>query len=167
MDILSKLGIDLWATLVQAVNFFILLGILTYLLYRPILRALDRRRIRIATAEKHAEELEIKLKEAEEEARKIVHTAHAEARSVVDAARKTAKDQEEQIVLEAKNKAEKLIKEGRAQIASERDTALNQLTDMVGQLTIAATQKLLQREVTAKDHEHFVAEAIRELSIHA
>lgn len=163
MEILSKLGIDPSVMIAQAVNFFALLAILTYFVYKPILRILDERRERIATAEQNAERIEHELAATEERTRAELAKAQSEAREIVANAKKIAKDAEEKMVAEAKAKVEKVVEEGRAQIKKDRDDAAAAIQHEVAQIVILATEKLLGREVDGKDHDRLVADATKEL----
>lgn len=74
MEKLLTLGIDPLAMLIYLANTGVLLGTLTYLLYKPILKILDKRRDMIASSideAKHLQEVfEKKLAESEENRKK-------------------------------------------------------------------------------------------------
>ena len=50
MELLTKLGVDWKLLIAQIVNFTILVSVLTYFVYRPLLDLLDARRERIRKA---------------------------------------------------------------------------------------------------------------------
>ncbi|MFH0833907.1 MAG: F0F1 ATP synthase subunit B [Patescibacteria group bacterium] len=164
MEILSSLGIDPAVMLAQAVNFFVLLAILTFLVYKPVLKLLDDRKERIAKAEEHAQLVEDKLARAEELTQKELKKAQGKAHEIIAASRESAAQQADEIVENAKLKVGKIVEEGRAVIAKERDDAARQIQDEVGKIVILATEKLLNRELNDKDQSKFVANAITEIS---
>ncbi|MFH0776688.1 MAG: F0F1 ATP synthase subunit B [Patescibacteria group bacterium] len=164
MEILSSLGIDPAVMLAQAVNFFILLALLTYLVYKPVLKLLDDRKEQAKKADEHAQLVEDKLARAEELTQKELHKAQQKASEIIAAAKESASAQSEEIVSNAKAKVSKIVEEGRAVIAKERDDAARQIQDEVGKIVILATEKLLQREIGAKDQAKFVEDAVAEIS---
>ncbi len=75
MDKLSSLGIDPWSMLLYLVNTGVLLVVLTYFLYKPILKFIDQRRQQIADNIEEAQRLqktfEKKLEKSEAERLKV------------------------------------------------------------------------------------------------
>src|SRR3989344_8250900 len=65
MELLTKLGIDWKLLLAQIVNFTLLVGVLTYFVYRPLLNLLDQRREKIRKAMEDAKHIENQKKEME------------------------------------------------------------------------------------------------------
>ncbi|MCF7845960.1 MAG: F0F1 ATP synthase subunit B [Candidatus Peribacteraceae bacterium] len=164
MEILSSLGIDPAVMLAQAVNFFALLAILTFLVYKPVLKLLDERKERIAKAEEHAQLVEDKLARAEELTQKELKKAQQKASEIITAAKESATAQGEEMIETAKAKVGKIVEEGRAVITKERDDAARQIQEEVGKIVILATEKLLKRSIDDKDQAKFVEDAITEIS---
>lgn len=73
------MGFDLITFLAQIFNFLLLVVLLRFLLYRPVVRAMDRRQQEIQS---HLDEAEVKRKEAEQEAE-----AHRRQRQEIEAQR--------------------------------------------------------------------------------
>lgn len=69
MDGLLKLGIDPWAILTYVVNTGVLLAVLTYVLYKPLMKFLDQRRDQIISSVDEArllkEQLDVKSAETQ------------------------------------------------------------------------------------------------------
>jgi F-type H+-transporting ATPase subunit b len=164
MEILAQLGIDPAVMLAQAVNFFFLLGILTFLVYKPVLKLLDERKNRIAEAEKNAKLIDEKLAKTEALTAAEMQKAQAAASKILLAAQENAKAQEEKMVNAAKEKVGKIVEEGRSVIAKERDDAAKAIQGEVSKIVILATEKLLSREVKEKDQDKFVADALKEIA---
>jgi len=163
MDILAKLGIDPAVMIAQAVNFFVLLGLLSFFVYRPITKALDERKKRVAEADKNAEKIEAQLEKAEKQTAEELATAQQKASEIISAAKDSAKETEEQLVAEAQQKVEKIVDDGRAQIVRESDEASAKIQGEVAKIVTLATEKLLGRELKAKDQAEIVKEAAKEI----
>ncbi|MBU1089559.1 F0F1 ATP synthase subunit B [Patescibacteria group bacterium] len=164
MEILTSLGIDPAVMLAQAVNFFALLAILSFFVYKPILKLLDERKERIAKAEEHAQLVEDKLARVEELTQKELKKAQAKSQEIINASKESAAQQGEELIANAKEKVGKIVEEGRAVIMKEKDDATKQIQTEVSRIVILATEKLLNREVQSSDQEKFVEEAAIEIA---
>lgn len=135
----SGLAIDWRLLLLQAGNFLFLLGILTWLVWKPLVRMIDERRKTIAegleaadASKKAAAATEIEraklLNQAKSDAAKILKEARDESKAERDEAIKNAKAERERILkaTEASSKLEKakLEAEVKAQSAELLTTAL-------------------------------------------
>jgi F-type H+-transporting ATPase subunit b len=165
MEILTSLGIDPAIILAQAINFFVLLAILSFFVYKPILKLLDERKERIAKAEEHAQLIEDKLARVEELNQKELHKAQAKSKEIIAAAKESANEQGEELINNAKNKVNKIVEEGRAVIARERNNAAKEIQLEVSKIVLLATEKLLSREVQIADQNKFIDEAVREITV--
>lgn len=163
MEILNSLGIDPAVMIAQAVNFFVLLGILTFLVYKPVLKLLDERKERIQKAEEHAQLVEDKLARTEELTQRELKKTQQKAQEIINASKESAAAQEAAMVENAKQKVGKIVEEGRAVIAKERDDAAKQIQSEVAHIVTLATEKLLGREVQATDQQKLVEEAATEI----
>jgi len=163
MEALANLGIDPTVMLAQAVNFFALLAILSFFVYKPIMRVLDERKDRISAADKNAEKIEKQLKKVEMDTKAEFAKAQAQSKEIIAHAKKSAKETEEKLVADAKAKVEQAVSEGREQIAKERDAAAAAIQGEVAKVALLAAEKLIAREVNAKDQEKFVADAMKEI----
>ncbi|MFH1375680.1 MAG: F0F1 ATP synthase subunit B [Patescibacteria group bacterium] len=163
MEILNSLGIDPAVMLAQAVNFFVLLGILTFLVYKPVLKLLDERKERIQKAEEHSQLVEDKLARVEELTQRELKKVQQKSQEIINASKESAADLEVRMVESAKQKVGKIVEEGRMVIAKERDDAAKQIQSEVAKIVILATEKLLGREVQVRDQEKLVAEAVTEI----
>ncbi len=164
MEILTNLGIDPAVILAQAVNFFLLLGLLTFFIYKPVLKLLDERKERIAKAEEHAQLVEDKLARVEELTQKELRKAQEKSHEIINASKESAAQQGEEIVANAKAKVGKIVEEGRAVIVKEKDEAAKQIQAEVSKIVLLATEKLLSREVRADDQAKLVEDAVTEIA---
>src|SRR3989338_2880597 len=87
MELFEKLGMDWRLLLWQLVNFIVLFGVLTKLLYKPVLKMLDERSRKIAQGLKDAETATLSRQKGEEERNYIVREARQEAQKIIEAAR--------------------------------------------------------------------------------
>ncbi|CAM3415792.1 F0F1 ATP synthase subunit B [Empedobacter stercoris] len=147
MDLITpSVGLIFWT----AVVFIILLVLLRSLAWKPILSAVKEREQSIEdalNAAKKAKE-EMVLLNAQNE--KIMKEARAER----DAILKEAREMKENIINEAKNsatvEANKLIENAKTAIQNEKASAMADIKNQVGQLSIEIAEKILTKELSDK-----------------
>ena len=147
MDLITpSVGLIFWT----AVVFIILLVLLRSLAWKPILSAVKEREQSIEdalNAAKKAKE-EMALLNAQNE--KIMKEARAER----DAILKEAREMTENIINEAKNsatvEANKLIENAKSAIQNEKASAMADIKNQVGQLSIEIAEKILTKELADK-----------------
>lgn len=147
MDLITpSVGLIFWT----AVVFIILLVLLRSLAWKPILSAVKEREQSIEdalNAAKKAKE-EMVLLNAQNE--KILKEARAER----DAILKEAREMKENIINEAKNsatvEANKLIENAKTAIQNEKASAMADIKNQVGQLSIEIAEKILTKELSDK-----------------
>ena len=147
MDLITpSVGLIFWT----AVVFIILLVLLRSLAWKPILSAVKEREQSIQdalNAAKKAKE-EMALLNAQNE--KILKEARAERDGIL----KEAREMKENIINEAKNaatvEANKLIENAKAAIQNEKVSAMADIKNQVGQLSIEIAEKILTKELSDK-----------------
>ena len=152
-EIANQLGISGGLLISQIVNFLLLMAILRVTLYGPILKMLADRRERIAQSMKDTERVSAAAREAEQEKAKVLDAARREAQEI----RAQATRDTEKIAQEIRSRADQEATEIR--MKAQADTALADANKQIADLAIAATEKLLGRELANKgEQERFVAE---------
>ena len=133
-DLIHAFGIDWKLLIAQSVNFVILVALLGYFVYGPVMRMLAERAQRIAQG----------LKDAE---------AAGEARAAVAAERTT-------IVAEAQHEAEKIVARGQDEGKGERNAIIKSAQDRAAQIVKDADLAAAEAQRQAlKDAEADVARA--------
>ncbi len=143
-DLLAAFGIDWRLLLIQAVNFGLLLSVLTYFLYKPILRIIDERREKVAEGVRTAEMANKKLEDAKVKGEEMVGSAAREAEHLVAAARSRAVEMNDEIVRQAEAKAESLVREAEARAEEEKRQALLESEREIARAAMLAAEKILR-----------------------
>lgn len=155
------LNIDPVQILLHLLNFVILAGGLTLLLYRPVCRFLDERRAyfeRLAAenAEKAAENERLLSAYTE----KMAH-AQAEADELRAAAEKESAAAARVCLESAQKKADALIAAAEKEAVERKEHILDSVQTEIGELVLSATQKLLSETVTPERNSELYDEFIR------
>ncbi len=160
---MEKLGIDLGVLIAQLVNFFLLLALLTLVLYRPVTKMLRERSERIAKGLAEAELAEKRAAQAEADYQKRLEEARREAQAIVAQAREAAEKERQAILARAQAEAQELRSRAEEEIARERREAMVTLQGQVADLAIDAAGQVLGQAVDSAAHRRLVHDFVRRL----
>lgn len=147
------LNIDFLQILLHMLNFVILAGGLTLLLYRPVSRYLTERTERLESARRENEENAAKNAAMKAEYEAKLAAAETEIAAMRAEAEKTAAASAEATISEAKKKAAALLASAEREAEERREHILDSAQTEIGELVLAASQKLLGDTVTPeRDH---------------
>ncbi|MDD5623181.1 MAG: F0F1 ATP synthase subunit B [Candidatus Peribacteraceae bacterium] len=163
MELLVKLGINWQLLIAQIVNFLIVLGVLGYFLYKPILALLDARTERIRKAMEDAKHIENQMKEMEQLRFEEMKKIDAESGAYFERMRKQAETMQEEILKGAKKEADSILQSASRRIEDERRSMMEEVLKTVNKVVIAMTEKLLEREFTSADQERIAKQLVAEL----
>ena len=156
----GDLGNSFWTILI----FVLVLVILGKFAWGPILSTLQTRESFIhealAKAKADRDAAEARLKQYEER----LAGARAEATAIVDEGRRDAEVVKRKIEAAAKVEADKMIDRARREIQIATVTATRELYDLSARLATDMAARVIGRELSAKDHERLIAEAIDGIS---
>jgi F-type H+-transporting ATPase subunit b len=152
----GDLGNVVWTVLI----FVLVLVVLGKFAWGPLLKALQGRESYIhdalASAKRDRDAAEARLREYEER----LASARAEATAIVDEGRRDAEVVKRRIEEAAKVEADKMIDRARREIHLATVTATRELYDLSAKLATDLAARVLGREMTAKDQERLISEAI-------
>ncbi len=147
-EIIKAFGIDGRLIVIQIVNFAILMGILGYFLYNPILRMLAEREAKIQKGIEDAEAAAKAKAEADIEKQAVLTAAHGEAGEINTRAKAAADLKASAIVSEAEEKANAIVRSAELR-ATEAAAKIEK--DAEGEITktaILAVEKLLRERTS-------------------
>lgn len=157
MELLAKLGVDVSLLIAQIVNFAILLGILSYFIYRPLINLLDARRERIQKAMDDAARIEQQTSDMEKIRQSELKKIDSECGVYMERIRKQAENLEQEILLRAKGEAEAMLDAARKQLNADRDQLFQDVMQRTASLVMRMTEKVLQREFGSADEKRIIA----------
>lgn len=143
-EFVKQFGID-WRLLVsQAVNFFVLLTILWYVLYKPLLSILAARKRRIEEGLIRADEAEKRLGEVQEIAKEKIGNAEKQAITILRSAEEAAKMREASLLESAREKGEVLLRQAVGSIEAEREKMRREVYEEAAALVRGAVAKIVE-----------------------
>ena len=159
---MTALGVNLPALVAYLVNFLILLGILTFFAYKPLLRVMDQRgeRIResLAAADLARQEAASSRAAIEEQ----LNEARREGQRLLDQAREAAERHREEEAARARQQAEAFVARAREDIQRERDAAIAEVRGNFGDLAITAAERIIRRSVDRQVHQELITQVLEE-----
>lgn len=144
-QLLSAFGIDWRLLIAQMVNFAVVLVVLWYFLYTPVLRTLENRRKVIAQGVEDAANAAEKLAGADEEAAQRVKSADAEAEQLLSVARESAGAEKTRLLKEAETRAAAVTKDAELRATEMAARAHRENEKDIARLAILAAEKVLQK----------------------
>lgn len=143
-QLFDAFGIQTHLLIAQAVNFGVLFVGLTYLLYKPVLKTLEERRVVVAKGVEDAKAAELALAEADTRAGEIARTAETEAEALVQRARTTASEEHDRLVDAARQRAEGIEKDAHLRAQEAHEKVLRESEKEIARLAILAAEKTLR-----------------------
>jgi len=158
----GELGINLPSLLTQVVTFIILLLILRFVAYKPLMRMLDERSRRVKESMDQAESIKEQSARAEEEVKKQLEVASKEGQERIARAVKAGEEVRQKAQAEARQEAETLLDRAHAEIQRERDEAIGEVRREFADLTIMAAGKVIDRSLDKEEHRELIEKVLEE-----
>ena len=137
-------GINWKLLLIQGANFGMLLVLMWWLLYRPLVRIIDERQKVIEKGVHDSEKAEQRLKDIEEEKKGILKAAATESDSLIDQATKHAKEKETEIVGDARSRGDHIIKDAEQKAEEIRKQAYEASKADIARIAVLSAEKILR-----------------------
>lgn len=134
---------DWWTFILQISNFLVLVWLLHHFLYKPIEKVMKERR---GLVDKALDEAEAAKEAAEREKQRYAarQTAlEAERQKLLAETRSLAADDREKILAAARVQADEILRDAKADIAKERQAALNDLKKEAAGVAVALAEQIL------------------------
>jgi F-type H+-transporting ATPase subunit b len=161
---ISELGISLPTLLTQVITFIILLVVLRFVAYKPIMRMLDERSRRIKESMDQAESIKAQTARTQEEVKKQLEEASREGQERIARALKAGEDVKQKAQEDAKKEAETLVNRARAEIQRERDDAITEVRREFADLTVLAAGKVIEKTLDKEKHRELIKKVLEESS---
>ena len=139
---------DFNATLpLMAIQFVLLMVVLTFIFYKPVAKVIDERETYINDNLTTASEKLIKADELYKEYDEQLKTARVNAQAIIAQSEKEAKEAVALEITQSRSDAAKLIEKTNKELEAQKSLALQQLETQVDELSQLIKEKLLGKEV--------------------
>lgn len=139
-------GIDWKLLIIQLINFGVLLGALSYFLYRPILSLLDERKKIIEKGVADAEAAAEARASADTERKETIGKAVSEASLIIDSAKKEASKKGAAMVHEASEKGAQMVKDAQAAAEEEKRKKIKEAEQEIAKMIVLGIEKTVREK---------------------
>lgn len=158
----EALGLNLPQLIAQVVNFFVLLIVLRFVAYKPILKMLDERKQKIAEGLNAAEIARAEAASAQANIQAQLDTARREGQEIVANAQNIATRIQADAREQSAKDREASIERARAEIQQERDRAIADLRGEFADITVRAAEKVINQSLDRQAHQRVIDETLAE-----
>jgi F-type H+-transporting ATPase subunit b len=152
-------GLFIWTI----VTFLVLVALLAKFAWRPLLEALERRRLTIENALTDAQRAKEELQRLQRESAEILASARSEAEALVSRSRADADQLREELKQKARAEAAGIVANAERQIQLETARALQQIRSEAVDLSVTIASKILKRNVSRADNEGLIEETLKQV----
>jgi F-type H+-transporting ATPase subunit b len=163
MDLLiPEFGTIIWAT----IGFLITFLILAKFAWKPLLKGLKERDNSIAQALQAAEAAKRDVSQLHTESERLLAEAKIERDKILQEAREIKESLIGDARELAKKEGHKLIEDARQAIKNERSAAIQDIKNMVAEISVSISEKILMQELAHTDKQKaFIDKSIEEAKI--
>jgi F-type H+-transporting ATPase subunit b len=163
-SIALQFGVDTPLLTAQVICFLMLAYILWNYGFKKILGTMEEREKKISDGLRYAEEVKIKLEDAERKHTDTLKEASEEAQKTLASAREQAKNFEEQLRKDAEVRAEDIVRKAGEQMELERQTMVAETKMEFAKLVVKTAAKVLDRELAEEEKVRFGEAAATEIT---
>ncbi len=160
MPIASNFLVPNGTFIVVLIAFILVVTVITRYVLPPLNKVLTERQDQIRGELEAADKAKTDAEEADAERRSALEQARAQAREIVAQAQTTA----DQIVVNATAEGQgihdRIVASAEAEVVVARQAAVEEVTARVGEIVLAAAERVIGREISAADHRDLIDEAI-------
>ena len=151
----------------ELIAFLIVLGVIGWKVLPPLNKVLSERQEQIRGELEAADQAKTDAEQADAERRRELEDARHRAREIVAQANHTADQVTAARQAQAQAEYERIVNSAEAEVTVARQAAVEQITARVGEIVIAAAERVIGREIQASDHQDLIDEAIAAVSAEA
>ena len=157
------MDIQLPQIIFQIINFSVVMGALTYFLYKPVLKVLEERQKRVEEAQRAAEESITEKNRISELEKEVIAKAEKEAAAILDKARENAKASESEILAAAKKQAKAEIEKMTISWEEEKKQHLTDMKNEFISTVITTAEKVVGESLDSKKHQKLIDAQLKSL----
>jgi F-type H+-transporting ATPase subunit b len=161
----NPLDPSVWPTYFWTIVIFVLaIGPMWFIVFGPITEALYARDKMAEDAISEANESKASAEKAQTATEAALRDAREESKRQIRDAKDMAEKQKADVLAQAQREADAERSRVRNEIAAEKQKAIGEIRDLVVDLSMGASSKLLHREVGGEDQKAFVEGVVDDLA---
>ncbi|KAF0093507.1 MAG: F-type H+-transporting ATPase subunit b [Puniceicoccaceae bacterium 5H] len=157
-------GLNGPAFIAQVINFLVVMALLWYFAYKPVVRTIDERQKKISDGIQFAEESKRQLAETEKRQAETLREANAEAQRILHEARERSSAYEEEQRAKVAGELAEMRRRAEESIRLEREKSLSEIRQEVARLVVLTSSKVLRSELTEEQKARLNQSATEQLA---
>ena len=149
-------GLFIWTV----ITFLIVLGILRWKAWGPLIETLDARSRQIEESLSKAEKVTAEAEQQIEKNEEILQTARKEAQEIVSNARDAGDKLKQKLEVDGKEQYNAMLRKAKEQINTEKQKALNDIKNTVVDIAIKASEKVIKRNLNNEDNKKLIEKTV-------
>lgn len=155
--------IQLWQIILTICNTIILFLVLRWKLFTPVKEFMDNRAKEIETSIANAEQMKKDASDILESYQTKIAEAQTHGREIIEDARKTAQKRADEIIQNASDESAKIKEKAFKDIEMEKEKAIRSIKGEVADMTVLATEKLINKSIDTETSKKLIDEVINEI----
>ena len=151
-------GLLYWTIL----TFLVLLFILRWKAWTPLIQALDSRAEQISDSLSKAEKVSEQAAEQAIKNEEILNIARQEAQKIVSKAKEAGDKLKNKLEEDGKEQYDSLLGKAKEQIEREKEKVVAELREHVANLSVLAAEKIINKSLNENDHNEIIEDTINE-----
>ncbi len=140
--------------------FILVLGFIGRSVVPYLNKVLTERQEQIRAELEAADQAKADAEQADTERRALLEQARAQAREIVSQAQTAADQTKLRAEADAQAIHDRIVRAAEAEVVIAREAAIEEVTERVGEIVLAAAEVVIGREIQAADHQELIDEAI-------
>lgn len=160
MQYFPLLSFDATTIIGVLINTLILFLIIKHFLFDKVNAVLEERKNSVAKTYEDADKALENAKHKENEYTEKLSSAKEESAEILKNATKKAQSRSDEIISDAKKEAHGIMDKASSDIEKEKKRAVNQIKDEISDIAMSIAEKVVSKEISAKDHERLIEDFI-------
>jgi len=152
-------GLFIWTV----ITFLIVLGILRWKAWAPLMEALDNRAQQIEDSLEKAKKITAETEQQAEKNEEILNTARKEAQKIIGGAREAGDKLRQKLESNGKEQYNSMLDKAKEQIDTEKQKALKEIKTTVVDIALKASEKVIQRNLNTEDNKKMIQQTVDQL----
>ncbi len=155
-SIITDFHVDLYALVAQLVNFSIVVAVLYFFAFKPIVKMMTERSDKIAQGLKDAENSRAQLDNTEIETQSLLKEARRQADLIIAEANNQATENQSAILIKTKEQVQAVVNQEKENIENELAKTLLSLKRETALLAVTMAEKILGEKMDVQMDESFI-----------
>jgi len=152
-------GLFIWTV----ITFLLVLAILRWKAWNPLMKTLDNRAKQIEDSLSKAEKVTAEAEQQVEKNEEILNTARQEAQKIIGQARDAGDKLKHKLEVDGKTQYNTMIEKAKEQIDTEKQKALNEVKTTIIDIALKASEKVIKRNLNDEDNKKMIEETVNQL----